>query len=156
MYTLTPPVSVTDRGGAASAAPTIRVECRYLPGGRMRASMPPLPRFGLSVAFDKRLSMLSWHGKGPGESYVDRQSAARVGVYEGAVAAQLHPYLRPQESGNKVRVEGWTGGRVDGWRDGGMGGWMDECWAGCCQAFICNHAQPLSPLTRAHACAVVA
>lgn len=95
-------VGPTTSGGAT--LPSIGVECRYLPGDRMRAHMPSLPRFGMRATFDKRFSTLRWFGKGPFETYADRQSAARIGQYEGSVSSQLHPYLRPQETGNKVGV----------------------------------------------------
>eukprot|EP00965_Chrysotila_dentata_P223670 6193709-Pleurochrysis_carterae.AAC.3 len=52
----------------------------------------------------KRFQHLKWFGKGPQESYADRQKAAKLGIYNGRVSEQLHPYLRPQESGNKVGV----------------------------------------------------
>lgn len=38
------------------------------------------------------------------ESYEDRKSSAMVGIYEGLVKDQYHPYVRPQESGNKTDV----------------------------------------------------
>jgi hypothetical protein len=57
-----------------------------------------------STRLGRPLSKLSWHGLGPGETYVDRRAAARVGVYHGSVSDQLHRYLRPQESGNKLAV----------------------------------------------------
>lgn len=105
LYTILPPARPTampigsvgsDGASHAPRPPSMRVECRYLPGSRMRSTMPPLPRFGLSAALDGRLGTMAWHGKGPGETYVDRQTAARVGVYGAPVASQLHPYLRPQ------------------------------------------------------------
>ena len=47
---------------------------------------------------------LRWYGEGPEECYVDRRSGARLGVYSGAVADQLAPYLNPQESGSRTGV----------------------------------------------------
>ena len=47
---------------------------------------------------------MTWYGRGPHESYWDRKSGARVGRYEGAVLDQYHPYIRPQENGNKTDV----------------------------------------------------
>jgi hypothetical protein len=35
---------------------------------------------------------------------VDRQESARCGVYQGSVAEQYVPYVRPQENGNKTEV----------------------------------------------------
>jgi len=47
---------------------------------------------------------MTWFGRGPHESYWDRQTSAAVGLYAGAVADQYHPYVRPQEFGNKTDV----------------------------------------------------
>jgi len=104
LYTISAAAASPAALSVATLTPSMRVECRYLPGVRMRANMPPLPRFGLSAAFDRKLASVAWLGKGPLETYADRQSGARVGVYHGSVGSQLHPYLRPQESGNKVGV----------------------------------------------------
>lgn len=67
-------------------------------------SLPELPRFGMALRLPGRYSRLSWLGRGPQESYADRHSGAAVGLYEGTVAEQHHPYVRPQENGNKTAV----------------------------------------------------
>jgi hypothetical protein len=83
LYTISAGTSAppsADGTAAASALPTmpsIGVECRYLPGGRMRAHMPHLPRFGVGASVQRKLSSISWFGKGPMESYADRQSVRR-------------------------------------------------------------------------------
>jgi hypothetical protein len=46
----------------------------------------------------------AWYGRGPQESYVDRQEGARVGVYRGTVDEQYVPYIFPEENGNKTEV----------------------------------------------------
>ena len=38
------------------------------------------------------------------ETYWDRQTSGKMGVYKGRVWDQLHLYSRPQESGNKTNV----------------------------------------------------
>jgi len=81
----------------------LRFECRFQPGRNFWTSAV-LPRFGLRARLAKRFQHLKWFGKGPQESYADRQKAAKLGIYNGRVSEQLHPYLRPQESGNKVGV----------------------------------------------------
>eukprot|EP00035_Acanthoeca_spectabilis_P011864 m.209329 g.209329 ORF g.209329 m.209329 type:complete len:250 (+) comp15467_c0_seq3:3737-4486(+) len=48
------------------------------------------------------------YGRGPHESYVDRNRSARLGQWGGVVREQLFPYVRPQETGNKVDVR-WIG-----------------------------------------------
>lgn len=63
-----------------------------------------LPRFGLMMALPPGYDKLTWYGRGPHESYPDRKAAASVGLYEGRVADQHFPYLKPQECGNKTDV----------------------------------------------------
>ena len=58
---------------------------------------PPV-RIGLDVPLVRELATrVSWYGRGPHESYPDRYEGARLGVWEGSVAQQAHPYVRPQE-----------------------------------------------------------
>lgn len=61
-------------------------------------------RMGNDLVLPKSLNTLIWYGRGPWESYSDRKYSAMVGIYEGAVKDQYHPYVRPQESGNKTDV----------------------------------------------------
>jgi len=63
-----------------------------------------LPRFGFALTLPKSWSSVSWYGKGPFESYVDRQAGARVGRYEQTVSEMFFPYIRPQETGNRAGV----------------------------------------------------
>ncbi len=63
-----------------------------------------IPVIGLNLELDGSFKHLKWYGKGPHETYIDRQLGAKLGIYEGNVQEQLQPYLKPQESGNKVGV----------------------------------------------------
>ena len=65
---------------------------------------PDLPRFGMTMTMPGQFTHLSWFGRGPHESYWDRKTSAAVGVYQGGVWEQYHPYVRPQETGNKTDV----------------------------------------------------
>ena len=47
---------------------------------------------------------IEWYGRGPWESYSDRKASSMVGIYKGDIKSQYHPYIRPQESGNKTDV----------------------------------------------------
>jgi hypothetical protein len=66
--------------------------------------LPELPRFGMTLRLPKSFDHVQWYGRGPHESYWDRKSGARVGLYEGTVMEQYQPYVRPQENGNKTDV----------------------------------------------------
>ena len=63
-----------------------------------------LPRLGVTLALPRSLDTLTWLGRGPHESYVDRKRSADVGLYTGKVADQLENYVRPQDNGNKTDV----------------------------------------------------
>jgi len=63
-----------------------------------------LPRFGMQMAIPGEFSTMSWFGRGPNESYWDRKTGSAVGLYSGPVEENFHPYVRPQETGNKTDV----------------------------------------------------
>jgi beta-galactosidase len=79
----------------------IWVEMRLLPAP-IRI-LPELPRFGMQTILRAGFDNLAWLGKGPHETYWDRQDA-RVGLYRGKVRDQAFPYIRVQETGNKEGV----------------------------------------------------
>ncbi len=61
-------------------------------------------KFGNEMVLPSSYNKIQWYGKGPVESYTDRQHAAKVGLYSGTIADQYFPYIRPQETGNKIDV----------------------------------------------------
>ncbi|MDF9832159.1 beta-galactosidase [Ereboglobus sp. PH5-5] len=68
-----------------------------------RRSAAELPRFGMQTTLRAGFDNLAWFGKGPQETYWDRQDA-RVGLYKSKVRDQFFPYIKPQETGNHVGV----------------------------------------------------
>ncbi len=70
--------------------------------------LPNLPRFGMQMAIPNSYHNFTWYGRGPHESYWDRKSGAAVGMYTGQVKDLLHPYIRPQECGNRTDVRWLT------------------------------------------------
>ncbi|WP_348693048.1 glycoside hydrolase family 2 TIM barrel-domain containing protein [Duganella fentianensis] len=79
----------------------VSVEARFVP---LRDTLPDPLRLGLRFNFDTALAQVNWYGRGPQESYIDRQTGAAIGRYQGKLAEQYHSYVRPQESGNKTEV----------------------------------------------------
>ena len=57
---------------------------------------------------------ITYYGKGPFEAYADRQHAAKLGVFKQTVEEQYFPYIRPQETGNKLDVRWATITKADG------------------------------------------
>jgi len=94
---------------------TVRGNGEVTVDGQMTAGpgdLPMLPRFGMRMELPGSFRRLQWFGRGPHESYQDREAGARVGQYEGLVADQFHPYVRPQETGNKTGIR-WMALRND-------------------------------------------
>lgn len=69
-----------------------------------RESLPRLPRFGMRFELPREFDSLQWFGEGPWESYWDRKAGTRVGSWQQSVRSAFHPYVRPQETGNKTDV----------------------------------------------------
>jgi beta-galactosidase len=67
-------------------------------------ALPDLPRLGTVLILPDGFEHMAWYGRGPHETYWDRKTGAPVGVYRGTVMEQYHPYIRPQENGNKTEV----------------------------------------------------
>ncbi|KAK4194835.1 intracellular beta-galactosidase BgaD [Triangularia verruculosa] len=62
-----------------------------------------VPRIGLNLRLSRKLDQVKWHGLGPGESYPDKRSAQRVGIWTAESVSELHtPYDVPQENGNRM------------------------------------------------------
>ncbi|KAI1344510.1 intracellular beta-galactosidase BgaD [Xylariaceae sp. FL0016] len=88
-----------------SAAGTVAVRVKGEPKGQ---NLPrTLPRIGISMelpgAWAKGSDAVSWYGRGPGESYVDKKLSQRVGVYSVSDISELWTdYEFPQEGGNRT------------------------------------------------------
>jgi beta-galactosidase len=67
-------------------------------------TMDWLPNMGVHLQMPERFNRFSWYGRGPMETYPDRKTGAKIGVYSGSVDEQYVPYLRPMEYGNKTDV----------------------------------------------------
>jgi beta-galactosidase len=82
----------------------VHVQTTYTPTG----AWPNLAKVGLQFQMPSSYIKVQWYGNGPHETYADRKTSARVGLYNGTVGAQHFPYLSPQENGNKTDVR-WAG-----------------------------------------------
>ena len=66
---------------------------------------PDLPRFGVRMFLDKKLSAVRYFGMGPQESYCDKHQAASHGLYRTDVGDLHEDYIRPQENGSHYDCE---------------------------------------------------
>ena len=66
---------------------------------------PDLPRFGVRMFLDKKLSTARYFGMGPQESYCDKHQAASHGLYQANVDDLHEDYIRSQENGSHYDCE---------------------------------------------------
>ena len=83
-----------------NAESEIQITTRITPVG----GVPVLPRIGYLLALPAEYNEFWWYGRGPLETYPDRQQGMRMGIFRGSVEEQFVPYGRPQETGNKTSV----------------------------------------------------
>jgi beta-galactosidase len=78
----------------------IMVDSTFKGTGR---NLPMIPRMGTELVVAPGLENITWYGRGPMPTYVDR-AFERIGVYHSKVDQEWVEYSRPQENGNKVDV----------------------------------------------------
>ncbi len=79
-------------------ADTLRVTLEFKPKYDM-------VRYGIRFPIVRNDCVCSWYGRGPGESYVDRKNAARLGVYSAGAGKIYHPYARPAENSSHTDTQ---------------------------------------------------
>lgn len=63
-----------------------------------------LSKAGLIFSMPKDSEKITWYGNGDSESYCDRQSYTRKGVYTSTVSDMFYPFAKPQDCGNLTGV----------------------------------------------------
>ena len=71
------------------------------------AELSDMFRFGMKMELPKYNDRIEYYGRGPIESYVDRNNSAFIGRYCQSVDEQFYSYIRPQENGLKSDVRWW-------------------------------------------------
>ncbi|MCP5117413.1 MAG: DUF4981 domain-containing protein, partial [bacterium] len=66
--------------------------------------MPWLPKLGLQMKVPTELQNVRWYGRGPVETYPDRKTGAKIGIYQKKVPDLHVPYLVGQDQGNMADV----------------------------------------------------
>lgn len=80
-----------------------------------------LPVVGIQFEIDTALNEIEWYGRGPFETYPDRKTGAKTGIWNRSPEELYEPYLIPQDYGNRTDVR-WlsmknkegTGFKIDG------------------------------------------
>ena len=73
-----------------------------------------LPRIGFKLEMPSKMEQLTWFGRGPWDSYVDRKEACFPDIYESTVTDQYVEYVKPQEHGTKQEVRWMALTNADG------------------------------------------
>ncbi|MGN0463530.1 MAG: glycoside hydrolase family 2 TIM barrel-domain containing protein, partial [Acutalibacteraceae bacterium] len=66
--------------------------------------IPDMLRFGLTFVMPRRFENVRWYGRGEQETYLDRKTGGKFGIYEKSVSDLEHHYMRPQENGQRTDV----------------------------------------------------
>lgn len=98
-YYPTTPVTTAKVTYTVHGCGTIKVDMSCTP-----KDLPPMPEFGMMFKFNADFEHVEWYGMGPEETYADRVTGAKLGIYRNKVADNMAAYLVPQECGNKVGV----------------------------------------------------
>ncbi len=80
---------------------TLLVLATFFPEER---TLPELPRLGFRMEVPSKYNQLEWYGRGPHENYIDRKTSAFIGRHKSDVYKNYHPYIRPQENGNRTET----------------------------------------------------
>lgn len=67
-------------------------------------ALPEIPEVGLLFELPPDFENITYLGAGPEENYIDRCSAAQIGLYSTTVMDMYTNYLKPQECGNRTGV----------------------------------------------------
>lgn len=64
----------------------------------------PILRFGMQFGLVKELDRVKWYGRGIHETYPDRKTGGKLGIWEMDVNDLEHHYMRPQENANRCDI----------------------------------------------------
>ncbi len=81
---------------------TVLLDHTMVPLGGFEVSW--LPAVGVSFTMDQSLDNRRWFGRGPFETYNDRSTGARLGVFSAVISEARSPYAEPQEFGNTTET----------------------------------------------------
>jgi len=101
----------------------LKIDYHFKP---LKDSLPDIPRLGMYLIMPNDFTEVEWHGLGPHETYWDRKSSGKVGIYKAKIEESFHRYPRPQETGNKSDTR-WMALESDKLKVSMSGGQLMEC-----------------------------
>lgn len=102
---------------------------KVYPDGKLYVFHSAIPtkgmlRFGYQMTMESSMEYITWYGRGPKPTYIDRKLGSKIDLYESNVTDFEYRYMRPQESSNRCDVRYFTltdkegfGIRVDAYYD---------------------------------------
>ena len=82
-----------------------RVVCQLeIPARRPSHDIPWIQKIGLEMSLSPGVDLYQWYGKGPFETYPDRKTGARTGIYSMTKDSIRMPYVITQGFGNHTDV----------------------------------------------------
>lgn len=102
---------------------------KVYPDGKLYVFHSAIPtkgmlRFGYQMTMESSMEYITWYGRGPQPTYIDRKLGSKIDLYESSVTDFEYRYMRPQESSNRCDVRYFTltdkegfGIRVDAYYD---------------------------------------
>jgi beta-galactosidase len=79
----------------------IKIDTRVSSRGNMTKW---IPKVGLQMELPAGFQQMEWFGRGPFETYPDRKTGAKTGIYNTTVDKDYVPYIIPQDYGNRTDV----------------------------------------------------
>ena len=76
--------------------------------------IPWIQKIGLKMELASGFKTLEWYGRGPFETYPDRRTGAKTGIYKENISDITCPYIMPQDFGNHADVRWASVSKTDG------------------------------------------
>jgi len=71
---------------------------------QVKNGLPNIPKVGMQMGIERSFENIEWYGRGPFENYIDKRTAADVGIYQKPINQFMEAYIVPQESGNRTDI----------------------------------------------------
>lgn len=86
---------------------------KVYPDGKLYVFHSAIPtkgmlRFGYQMTMESSMEYITWYGRGPKPTYIDRKLGSKIDLYESSVTDFEYRYMRPQESSNRCDVRYFT------------------------------------------------
>lgn len=86
---------------------------KVYPDGKLYVFHSAIPtkgmlRFGYQMTMESSMEYITWYGRGPKPTYIDRKLGSKIDLYESNVTDFEYRYMRPQESSNRCDVRYFT------------------------------------------------